>query len=332
LANRAGSTSALIIVCCALLMLSCDTAERTLPGSTGRSGELLVIIDTTYWKGKLGQEIRRCLAGTQPGLPQHEPHYRLIQAPPNGGAPVFKRTAKILFVEIDKTSKPTFAHEENVWAQDQYYVKIQAPSTNDAIRIMAVNCEALLSLFKKAELNRLGKATAKAANATLGKQIKEKVGVKMDVPKGFKRVKEGENYTYYRRDRKIGEHSVIQGLLIYTTPYTDVAQLTGMELLKKRNVITKKAVEGSEKGIFMEVYNDYPVDTAVISHNGNFMKEMRGLWRMNGQFMGGPFVNLALVDTVHSKIISVDGFVYAPKFDKRDYIREMEAIARSLAL
>ena len=52
---------------------------------------------------------------------------------------------------------------------------------------------------------------------------------------------------------------------------------------------------------------------------------------MKNDFMGGPFVHYAIVDTNRNEIIHLDGFVYAPKFNKREYLRELEALIRTVS-
>jgi hypothetical protein len=54
------------------------------------------------------------------------------------------------------------------------------------------------------------------------------------------------------------------------------------------------------------------------------------LWRVEGDFMGGPFVNITFVDEKTSRLVILDGFVYAPKYDKRDYLRQVEALMHSV--
>ena len=58
--------------------------------------------------------------------------------------------------------------------------------------------------------------------------------------------------------------------------------------------------------------------------------ETRGLWKMENDFMGGPFVNYTIWDEDGNRTVVVDGFVYAPGKDKRNYVMELEAIIQSL--
>ena len=59
--------------------------------------------------------------------------------------------------------------------------------------------------------------------------------------------------------------------------------------------------------------------------------ESRGLWEVENQFMAGPFLNY-YIEAGNDEVIILDGFVYSPGTNKREYIFELEAIIRSLKL
>ena len=102
------------------------------------------------------------------------------------------------------------------------------------------------------------------------------------------------------------------------------------ELVKKRNYFTKKYVKGGAKGSYMESYQEYIPNQKEVSLNGVYLNELRGLWQMKGDFMGGAFVNYSMVDEKRNRVISLDGYVYCPKFDKREYLREQEALIKTI--
>jgi hypothetical protein len=66
--------------------------------------------------------------------------------------------------------------------------------------------------------------------------------------------------------------------------------------------------------------------------DGRFALETRGLWRVEGDFMGGPFLSYTLFDEENGQIVTLEGFVYAPDMDKRRLLFELEAIMNSLKL
>jgi hypothetical protein len=48
--------------------------------------------------------------------------------------------------------------------------------------------------------------------------------------------------------------------------------------------------------------------------------------------MGGPFMSLTQLDENRNKIITIEGFVFAPAHKKRELMRQMEAILYSIKI
>jgi len=46
--------------------------------------------------------------------------------------------------------------------------------------------------------------------------------------------------------------------------------------------------------------------------------------------MGGPFISWTLVDEPRNRIVTLFGFVYAPKYEKRNHIRKVESLLRTV--
>ena len=56
---------------------------------------------------------------------------------------------------------------------------------------------------------------------------------------------------------------------------------------------------------------------------------MRGLWRMNLFVQGGPFIAYAFHEPTQERLYLMYGFVLAPGKDKREFVRQLEAMART---
>lgn len=52
--------------------------------------------------------------------------------------------------------------------------------------------------------------------------------------------------------------------------------------------------------------------------------EMYGLWDVEHYFMGGPYVSYTTVNKELGEVITVDCYVYSPKVDKRNMLRELQ--------
>ena len=70
-----------------------------------------------------------------------------------------------------------------------------------------------------------------------------------------------------------------------------------------------------------------------ITVNGEYAAEIRGLWKMiGGGSMGGPYYSLTRLDEVNQRVVTIEGFVFAPATNKRNAIRALEAVAHSMRL
>ena len=48
--------------------------------------------------------------------------------------------------------------------------------------------------------------------------------------------------------------------------------------------------------------------------------------------MSGPFVNYAIVDKEHNRILVLEGFCYSPSKEERDLMHELESIIKSIVI
>ena len=64
-------------------------------------------------------------------------------------------------------------------------------------------------------------------------------------------------------------------------------------------------------------------------YKGLEFAEVRGFWEVYNDYMGGPFVSHAFYSKDGQNVIVLQAFVYAPKYDKRQYLRQVESIIYS---
>jgi hypothetical protein len=89
-------------------------------------------------------------------------------------------------------------------------------------------------------------------------------------------------------------------------------------------------VPGPSSGSYMTTESRLPVTYKRFERNDHQMVEMRGLWKVEGDVMGGPFVSVAHIDPENARVVVTEGYVYAPeKPEKRNLIWQLEAILYS---
>ena len=87
-------------------------------------------------------------------------------------------------------------------------------------------------------------------------------------------------------------------------------------------------IPGASEGMYMET-DSLMTDVRPISVQGEYALEARGLWRVKGDYMGGPYVSHVRLD---QRIIVSEIFVYSPDKMKRNLVRQMEASLYTLKL
>ena len=86
----------------------------------------------------------------------------------------------------------------------------------------------------------------------------------------------------------------------------------------------KVNIPGARPGMYMAT-DSLMTDVRLLQLRGRQVMEVRGLWYMKGDFMGGPFVAHVRVDEARRRVVVAEVFVYAPGRLKRDLMRGMEA-------
>jgi len=114
--------------------------------------------------------------------------------------------------------------------------------------------------------------------------------------------------------------------MIYKKPYSSQDLFMGKKVIELRDSLGKAFVPGSVKGSYMgtELRTELFRDT--IKAGNYVMIETRGLWRLFGDFMGGPFLNYVFRDEKNKNFVMIDCFLYNPNKPKRDYLMQLESI------
>ncbi len=314
-----------------ILFVSCDRInEKILPSITGKSGDLLVVVDSFYFNHQTGEAIKQTFTQEQKGLPQREALFNLIKVPHRSFARIFQTNRNIIIINIKPNKKTKISINKNVWAKMQLVVNITAPNDKIAAETILKNGKTLINYFNDKEIERLQSKYALNANSNRAKFLEKKLGLKINIDDLFFVASEDSNFVWLRKEYNVGKNPVSQGIILYTYPYNSDSVFNVLNLVAKRNEITKKYIKGGAENSYMTVYSEYTPDEKEINLKGIYVKELRGLWQMEGDFMGGPFISYSMVDEAKKRVITIDAYVYAPQFNKREYLRELEALALTI--
>jgi len=304
-----------------------------MPQSVGKTAEIVVVTNNqTKWDGEIGETVRTFFNQDFEVLPQTEPLFGLanLQIVNFNNSKMFKSHHNIFIINIDKKSKEaTLEVKKDLWSRPQRIVKITAPTDSSFINFFNKKKEVIESIFMESERERLIRTFKAFKDHEIQNELRKNFDLTLEVPGGFFIAKKYSNFMWLRKE---GQKNSL-GILIYTYDFTDTLAFNPERIISYRNTLSKEYIPGPSEGSFMVVDEKFmPVISRRIDFNGMFAVETRGLWKVEGDFMGGPFVNYTFVDEKRNKVITLDGYVYAPNAKKRDLLIQLEAILYSVKL
>jgi len=321
----------IVSFCLTILVIATGCEEDTkkaLPGSTGKAGEVVLVMDNRNWEGELGTYIKNTLAKEYKGLPQPEPIFNLVHIPKSSFKGLFLTHRNILIFSIVDGKGEQVENKKNKWATSQLVVNVRAATAEKCLEMLKKSPSQLETLFTVVERRRLRQKFKSIQNAGIAAKLSEKFGFSLTTPTDYVIAEEKDDFLWFRKETP----EISQGIFVYSFERgdTDLEDLSAR--LAMRDTIAKQHIPGPLDGSYMSTMREYPASTHLLDFKGKKVIETRGLWKVIGDFMGGPFISLSLLSEDEKRIICIDGYVYAPKYDKRNYLRQVEAVLYSLQI
>lgn len=318
-----------ILVICAVFGGSCK--QKSTPVfkednfSTGKAGEMILAIDTNYWTKAARKQIYDIIQQPQPAINQIQPMFDVIECSNKDFLASFTRHRNIVQFDYDKNySNNSYELKKNPYTNPQIQVVIRGNSCDSCLALFLQHQDEIIQAMYDNDIARLQNAQRKLNNPNVEKKIKEKFGVKITIPENYFVGREETDFLWLccrtpKNDRFI---------MIYKSP---AYELTTENIVYERNRITKAYIQGAVQGAYPIVADleGFPLAQQYNIHYHSGI-ELRGLWASVRDKMGGPFYSFTMLSSDKTSCITIDGFVYAPQEQKRDYIREVEAIIKSI--
>lgn len=309
----------------AFLFFACKKQEENLPRkATGKINTISVIIDDQLWNGEIGDSIRNKFASPVVGLPQEEPLFTINQYPAKlmEGFMTDSRT----IIVVKKEEKNQFVIKKNEYASPQNVFHITG-KTNDAIlEIIQKNTPKIIQIIKETEIAENQRMNSKSR---LNPQIiANKFHISLKIPSGYLYVVQESNFIWLKKEIVSGNTS----LLIYQVPISSIKNKVNIvtNIIKMRDSIGDLYIRGTEPDSQMITEEGYAPYIFKIKLDNKETYETKGTWELKNDFMSGPFINYAIVDESHNRILVLEGFCYSPSKEKRDLMHELESIIKSI--
>ncbi len=310
----------------ALALAGCKSSKALLPSVSGKAGEVLVVMDKTDWEGELGVATRELLADECPYLPQREPLYSLVNVAPAGFADLFKIHRNVVMFNINpQIDSAGVFYRNDVWSQPQCVIQIAAYDSGSAVDMLRKKGKTIVRAIEQAERDRVIRNTLLYEEKGIAEAVSGVFGGSPHFPVGYKIKKAGDDFYWVADDKQY----VYQDIFVYRYPAEADHPFSSANIIRHRNEILKANVPGMFDNTYMTTSVYFTPMIEYLKYRGRDIVQTRGMWEVENDYMGGPFVSHSFYSLDGKDIIVLEAFVYAPRYDKRQYLRQVESLLYS---
>jgi len=310
-----------------IVFFSCAKKKENLQRkASGKINTISVIIDDQLWNGEIGDSIRNKFASPVIGLPQEEPLFTINQYPVKlmEGFMTDSRT----IIVVKKEGKNKFEIKKDQYASPQNVFHISGKTGAEILKIIEKNAPNIIQIIKETEIAENQRIINQSLINT--KTITNTFHISLKVPSGYSYVLKNNNFIWLKKEIVSGNNS----LLIYQVPISSIKNESNRiaTIIKMRDSIGELYIRGTEPDTKMITEEGYSPYFSKIKLDGKETYETKGTWVLKNEFMSGPFINYAIVDGEHNRILVLEGFCYSPSRKERDLMHELEAIIKSIKI
>ncbi len=321
-----------VLLVLALVATGCNSPENkalSKKSSSGKTQEVLLAANKGLYTGATKAVIDSILLEPQDGLPQPEARFTVVTVPVSSleSTQMFQMHRNIILCDV-KAGNPDklYIHHDH-WAEPQVFIDIAASSEESLQNLLRKHADRIVEEIYKAEYRRMDAAFYNDRNIELVHQIEDKFGFTMSIGKEFRMAKQSDGFAWIMKRTKDFDLNV----LVHVEPYRDQSQFAPEKIYNRLDTTMRRNVPTQAEGTYMGTERRFPLESRVVNFEGaQYAVETRGLWRSFGDYMGGPFVSYTLLSPDGTQVVELVGFVYCPRFDKRDYMMQVDGICHSI--
>jgi len=307
------------------IFVGCNQKKQSVTTeSLTKMNAVSVIIDDQLWNGEVGDSLRNKFASPVLGLQEEEPIFTLNQYPGKLLEGFMTNSRNIIVIKKEARSK--FYIKENEYVTPQLAVHFSGTSVKELLDSIEKNAPKIIQEIKASEIKVF---QSRIKNSKLvSDKVASRFTIDLNIPQKYKIVLQGKRFTWIKKEITGGNLS----LLIYQVPITNLKNSPNVvnSITKIRDSIGKRYIHGSKEKTRMITEPAFSPFLSKTMIAGTEVYETKGTWDLKNDFMSGPYINYAFMDTKNKRILVVEGFCYAPSKEKRDLMLELEAIIKTI--
>lgn len=322
------------------------------PGAIGGHNQVIVVAEDNIWNGEVGDSLRKYLETPYILLPQAEAELDLEHYIPDnwGGKRQHVRNI-ILLADVNEATATRTVIKRSL-GEDRYNEMMARDSLccsltgkdlfaqgQQVFYMFSDDRQELFDVIRRTSPRVIDKVNANGQKKLKGmvyligdnegmiRTISDSFNLNLRIPGEYKIVAENKEGTYWVRK---ANSKVSSNIMVHRQPYYSTSQFNEKNFIRLRDSLGREHVTSDVEGAYMGIDTvNFPlfVETKTFANRPSLYA--RGIWNMNKDFKGGPFISFMTISPDSKWLYLIDGFVFAPGDKKRDHMEHLEEIFRT---
>ncbi|MCH8568003.1 MAG: DUF4837 family protein [Balneolales bacterium] len=339
----------LLILAFSLLVSACEGDYRQ--EARGGYSEVLVVMDSTAVNSETALALRQTYGAPILTMPRPESRYDLvfrdvrtnrdleiihghrnviiaavIDEDTNAGALLRSLLSEEARQNIRNGNSFSYT-ARNVWSRNQFVIMLSAATDEELASLIRRNERRLIAELHSVELDRWkAYVYRRAEQVNLSREILQEYGWSFRLQHDYRIGVDTLGMMTFRRFLPDNDRWI---WVWWEDDFDDFDSIDRDWITNKREKINRQYMRGGSEGKFVRTDFDRPYEQRFLEINGMEAYESRGLWRMENDLMGGPFINYTMYDHENNRLFMMEYGQFSPRWDQRRFLYQFEAMART---
>lgn len=293
-------------------------------GATGKPLDMIVLLPDNYDSKELRDSVSKAFGEPVDILPQNEPIVTTMFTAHSNFNSMFKTMRNVLYVSIDPDmyTKPTISVSRDEYISGQLFIHAKAESLDSFYRLLKERGRYLSDMIYQEEIARTVPSYESTYSSKIAKEVENTIpGWTINVSNNIAYSNIQQDFIWASDMGQPGRSD----LIIYSFPYEGPESFSVENLIAQRDKVLQMYVKGQYENSHMTTEKRVTPKVNKIQYKGRERIELRGLWAMVGDMMGGPFVMHAMLDNDGKRVVVAEASVYNPAGKKRNMMLYSES-------
>lgn len=325
--------------CLLVMIYSCGDYESTgsKKGYLGNYGDAMVVCTEDFWSSTLGDSVKVLLTDYVPAMMPAQGQLDLEFTRPRNFEGAARRFRNSIVLDIGdrlNNQTPNIKTTEGEYAVDQLIFYCYAKTPEAMITLLSERYLDIINKINDKEIIRKQTELSQRLDSSAMKSIMAKKNYEVLVPQKYTVLVDSGNVLWMNKTTSIAkgdlDNYIVRDIVITTYDYDSQSVFELDSLIAKRDEVLRKVTYDEEDGTYIRFQEKVDPTLRILSGENNYKLEVRSVWTKEGAFQGGPSVQYVQLDYDNRRVIHADARIYAPNNSKREIMRELEAIIKSV--